>query len=268
MNPKKRRILIKLLAYRQLCLVGSGMGSSKSYVKQFDFLLAIKHSQMLKDYEILQEKVKQRKLAKEEMKRKAKTTTVPLLGLITSSAMGYQPINAVGDEDFDNDDVTTYLNADEQKLLNFFDQKGNLGVDDANNGVGVEHTDPSANYPFEATDPMLGPVIARRSSTSLLPPPDPWTEEAVAAGIFSRQELQEAAEMLFTLKARTESSLTKHHIASVNLKQWGSANADITEQHPTDGSNKAVLSPHDSDRFTSFRGEVLLSFFIISYCLN
>eukprot|EP01037_Dinobryon_pediforme_P039225 gene39225-47700_t len=62
--------------------------------------------------------------------------------------------------------------------------------------------------------------------------------------------------MLATLKVRTEASLTKHHVASVNLKQWGGgmhASGAALASDSQSGHGQDVLTSHDSDRFTSFR---------------
>ena len=239
MTPIKRRILLKLLAIRFLCMV-----SGKTKMRKFDNRLAVKYSNMLKEYAKLREKLEQQRL---------------------SEGKGKKPSGQVNRNELE-------MSEEERNLLQLFE----TGIDDPDYVMdypiedGLVHNDDFANFAWggnddDENDEENGHPSHHKGTSSHheydKSHPDLTDGGASKEGAFTPRELTEAAEMLATLKVRTEASLTKHHVASVNLKQWGGgmhASGAALASDSQSGHGQDVLTSHDSDRFTSFRGTHLV----------
>lgn len=226
-TPLKRRLIVKLLALRALTR-GSACNERK---RPFDLALAQRYSGLLREYDAVKEKLRAREMEKAKKKKRRRRKM--------DKNGDYELLD--GGPDDDDDDVEegggeNVLSEAEERLLELFESP----------------------YPSDPAALPAGEAEGLRSHESGLEDaaadsslPSHSNGLAMGRDRFSPQELAEAAEMLSMLKVRTEASLTKHHIASVNLKQWSNAAAE--EDHVA-SSLSAPLTAHDSDRFTSFRG--------------
>ena len=254
MKPFKRRILIKLLAIRYLT-----SASGRVKLRKFDARIAAKYSQLLKDYEAAIEKEKARH---QDQLKKGRRKSSALKGSNGGEVKG----------DGDKEDGQEELSEEGKRILQMFD----TGIDDPDYVMdypieyGLVHNEEYANFAWgddtgDGNGNMDGGLHHAASHRSHL-------SESAHFGVgfhaghhlgkddFTPRELSESAEMLATLKMRTEASLTKHHIASVNLRQWGGphssgiASAKLDEAGDHHAASEHGLMSHDSDRFTSFRG--------------
>jgi hypothetical protein len=193
--------------------------------------LAQRYSGLLREYDAVKEKLRARQ-AEKTLKRRRK------MMMMMDKNGDYELLDNEPDDDYaeEGGGGENLLSEAEKRLLDMFESP----------------------YPSDPAALPAGEAEGLRSHESGLEDaaadsslPSHSNGLAMGRDRFSPQELAEAAEMLSMLKVRTEASLTKHHIASVNLKQWSNAAAE--EDHVA-SSLSAPLTAHDSDRFTSFRG--------------
>ena len=257
MTPLKRRILIKLLAIRYL-----SSSSGRVKLRKFDARIAAKYSKLLKEFEAAMEKSRN-----QHRGRRKKLTYLGSHGRVDGSKGGG------GGKDRDNgtSDGQKELSEEEKRILQMFD----TGIEDPDYVMdysiehGLVHNEEFANFAWgsdgDADADGVAVADGEPHHTS-----HHFHASHSAAGFhsghhlgkddFTPRELSEAAEMLATLKMRTEASLTKHHIASVNLRQWGGPHSPgIASEMPDEATGQHAasatgLTAHDSDRFTSFRG--------------